>query len=174
LQATLGMHPTPSAKPCAGLVVPTCRSPKSKPGPALYGSRQPSGICSVLVGGVGEGGQYHGNRTLSALAVLAVGRQERDGEAEREDAAGNDRALRARVSPHFGPPSRLPFPVIAKCLGEWVCGEWIDHCGPPWCRGLGPGLPMRRGSVPADSAEAPTRRYKLGTKGRSGRCPCTP
>ena len=25
------------------------------------------------------------------------------------------------------------------------------HFGPPWCRGLGSGLPMRRGSVPVDS-----------------------
>ena len=39
------------------------------------------------------------------------------------------------------------------------------HLGPPWCRGLGPGLPMRRGSVPVDSQKAPTRRYQLGIKG---------
>ncbi len=37
------------------------------------------------------------------------------------------------------------------------------HFGPPWCRGLPPGLPMRRGSVPVDSRKAPTRRYILGT-----------
>ncbi len=75
---------TPRAKGCAGLAVPTWRSPKPKLGSGVK-SRHPR-TCSRVVDCVAGGGQYHGLRVgdegpapelrsvrpLSALAVLAV------------------------------------------------------------------------------------------------------
>src|SRR5215211_1546616 len=63
------------------------------------------------------------------------------------------RAERSHADHNRQSPAHLSFPS--------VCPQF----GPPWCRGFGPGLPLRRGAVPVDSQKAPTRRYKLGTKG---------
>ena len=76
------------------------------------------------------------SRCLSALAVLAVAA----------------RSTTARLSARMPPGTILRFIVLAHpCLG----GDGVSpHFGASWCRGLPPGLPMRRGSVPVDSRKA--------------------
>ena len=94
-----------------------------------------------------EAGRERAVELLRGAGAARRGGEERDGEAGARGCLRNDPAFRAssRSSLRLGGDRVRP------------------HSGTSGCRGLGPGLPMRRGSVPVDGLEAPTRRYTLGT-----------